>query len=126
MEARHPRLSTFGIAVLAYPRRSAVFALLARTSSLPVLGLFVWALIGLPRAQDPWVSFFRLGELLAFFLTGIVLAIETGPAGAIHRPRGASDPMRPSDVVRLHALALLPVLISAIAFMLLHLSLIHI
>ena len=113
-------LSTFGIAVLAYPRRSAVFALLARTSSLPVLGLFVWALIGLPRAQDPWVSFFRLGELLAFFLTGIVLAIETGAAGTFHRPRGASDPMCPSDVVRLHALALLPVLISAIAFMLLH------
>ncbi len=113
-------VATLGIAILAYRRRSSVFALLARPASLPVLGLFVWAIIGLPRAQDPWVSFFRLGELLAFFVTGIVLAIEVGAAGVFDRPSADAKPTSPSDVVRLHALALLPVLISAIAFTLLH------
>ena len=112
--------ATLGIAVLAYRRRSAVFALLARPASLPVLGLFVWAVIGLPRAQDPWVSFFRLGELLVFFLTGIVLAIEVGAQGALGQRPSSTKPLRPAEVVRLHALALLPVLISAIVFTLLY------
>ncbi len=112
--------ATLGIATLAYRRRSAVFALLARPASLPVLGLFAWAVIGLPRAQDPWVSFFRLGELLAFFLTGVVLAIEVGAIGVFDKESKNAKPTRPADVVRLHALALLPILISAVAFTLLH------
>lgn len=113
-------LATLGIAVIAYRRRSLVFALLARPSSLPVLGLFVWAVIGLPRARDPWVSFFRLGELLAFFLTGIVLAVEANFWRAAGRDTRDTGPTLACDVVRLHSLALLPILISAVAFTLLH------
>ncbi|WP_419191091.1 O-antigen ligase family protein [Saltatorellus ferox] len=110
-------IATLGIAVLGYRRRGEVFALLARPASLPVLGLFAWAVIGLPRAQDPWVSFFRLGELLAFFVTGVVLATEVG---ARHDREPGRGGIAPGDVVRRHALALLPVLISAIAFSVLH------
>ncbi len=111
-------LTTAGMGWLAFRRRAAVFSLLARPSSLPVLGLFVWAVIGLPRAQDPWVSFFRLGELLAFFVMGIVLATEVGAARSAGEPEERR--LAPGDVIRLHALALLPILISAIAFTLMH------
>ena len=93
-----------GIAVLAVRRMREVLDVLTRSTSLPVLALFTWAVLGLPRAHDPWVSFVRLGELLAFFVTGAVLYVEAGRAA------------RESDVLRWHALAVLPLLAVTVAF----------
>lgn len=40
---------------------------------IPVVFFVSWAMLGLHRAQAPWVSFFRLGELFTFFIVGLVL-----------------------------------------------------
>ncbi len=101
-------LSMGGIAVLALRRSRAVLDVVLRPACLPVLALFLWALIGLPRANDPWVAFFRLGELLAFFVTGVVLYVEAG--------RDTDGP----TVMRWHALAVLPLVGVTIAFAFLH------
>lgn len=97
-------LSMAGVAALAARRLSEVLDVLSRPASWPVLFLFAWSMIGLPRAHDPWVAFVRLGELLAFFVCGVVLYVE-----ASHRARAA-------DVVRWHALAVVPLLVAAIAY----------
>lgn len=101
-------LSTGGIAFLALRRARAVLDVMLRPACLPVLALFLWAIVGLPRAHDPWVAFFRLGELLAFFVTGVVLYVEAG--------RDTDGP----TVMRWHALAVLPLVGVTIAFAFLH------
>ena len=97
-------ISMAGIAVLAARRAPEVLAVACRPACLPVLFLFAWATLGLPRAQDPWVAFVRLGELLAFFVCGIVLYVE------------ASHSADARDVVRWHALAVVPLLVAAVFF----------
>ena len=101
-------LSMGGILLLALRKPRAVLDVVLRPACLPVLALFLWALIGLPRASDPWVAFFRLGELFAFFVTGVVLYVEAG--------RDTDGP----TVLRWHALAVLPLLGVTIVFAFLH------
>jgi O-antigen ligase len=93
--------TSLGMLLLLVRRRDATRAILAGRS-LPVLGFFVWALLGLPMSHSPWISLFRLGELFVFFLSGVALYL----AGA--RRCG------PREVARLHCLALLPLLIVAL------------
>lgn len=92
---------TLGMLALLVRRREASRAVLAGRS-LPVLCFFVWALLGLPMSQEPWIPLFRLGELLVFFLTGVTLYLE---GSRRHGPR---------EVARWHCLALLPLLIVAL------------
>lgn len=101
-------LTACAVLALAARRARSVIDVATRPACLPVLLFFGWALLGLPRCQDPWVSFFRLGELLVFFLTGVLLYVESGRDG-----RGA-------DVLRWHALATVPLLVVTVAFALLH------
>ena len=93
--------TTAALVMLLVRRRETTRALLAGRS-MPVLFFFAWALVGLPASQTPMVSLFRLGELLAFFLVGLTLYLESS---RYHGPR---------EVARWHCLALLPLLIVAL------------
>ncbi len=94
-------VSTAGMMLVLLRRREATSAIL-NSRSVPVIGFFLWALIGVPQSQMPMVSFMRLGELLVFFLFGITLFLEDD--------RFAS----PRKVARWHCLALLPLLLMAL------------
>ena len=96
-------LATGGMLLLAFRRRETL-GNLARVQALPVLFFFAWALLSIHRAQSPWISFIRLGELLAFFLAGVVLFAE---AGRFHGPRA---------VARWHCIALAQILLVALYF----------
>ncbi len=65
-----------------------------RSSSLPILVLFVWGLAWVGRSQAPWISAFRLGELFSFFLAGVALYTRSG-----HR-------LELRKLLRMHCLAL--------------------
>ena len=87
---------TAGFLILLARRRESL-AWIFRPVHLPIVILFVWGAIWVHRAQDPFVSFFRLTELFVYFLAGIALYLE---AGRYHGPR---------EVARWHTLALLPI-----------------
>jgi len=69
---------------------------LALPQYLPVVFFVAWAMLGLHRAQAPWVSFFRLGELFVFFLVGVTLFDRVSSGASIR------------SVIRWHCLALAP------------------
>jgi O-antigen ligase len=96
-------VTSAGFVLLLMRRREALHALLA-PACLPIVGYFLWALVGTYRAQSPWVSLFRLGELLAFFVAGVTLYLEAG------RFRG------PRELARWHCLALLPLCVITLYF----------
>lgn len=96
-------VATAIVLTIAWRKRDEVAGALLRPASLPVLFLVGWAVLGLPRALDPWVALLRLGELGAFFLTGVVLWAD------------ASRDESPERVARWHALALVPLLVVAAA-----------
>lgn len=83
--------TTFYVALLL--RRLEVFRELWRPHSLPIIAFVTWSLIWLHRCAAPWVSLFRLGELMAFYLGGMALFLEYG---RYHGPRA---------VAKLHCLA---------------------
>lgn len=95
--------TTAGFMVLLLRRKEVLGTLLA-PACLPVVAYFVWAMLGIYRAQSEWVSFFRLGELLAFFIIGTVLYLESG---RFRTPR---------ELVRFHCMALLPLCIITLYF----------
>ncbi len=100
-------VTTLGLLALTL-RRPQALAQLVRWQSLPVVFFFVWALLGLQRAQDPAVSLFRLVELFSFFLAGVVLFVESARH---HGPR---------EVVRWHCLALLQLPLVTLYFLQVH------
>lgn len=93
-------LSSAGMLALLIRRRDAARTILA-THSMPVLLFCAWATLGIPMSQTPIISLLRLGELLMFFLTGVVLFLESSRQ---HGPR---------EVARWHCMALLPLLLVA-------------
>jgi O-antigen ligase len=93
-------LSTAGMMLILVRRREATKAILSNRS-LPVIGFFLWACLGIPQSQMPFVSLARLGELLVFFLFGITLFLEDDRFSC------------PRKVARWHCLALLPLLLMA-------------
>ncbi|MEL6429610.1 MAG: O-antigen ligase family protein [Planctomycetota bacterium] len=97
-------LGMAGVAALAAARARDVAAVLVRPASLPILFFIAWATLGLPRASDPWVAFFRLGELFTFFLAGTVLYVEVTSRRSAH------------EAGRVHALALVAPLVCAVVF----------
>ena len=101
-----------GFLILLLRRRES-FLQLCRVQSVPVLFFFCWALLSLTRTQSPFVSLFRLGELLAFFLGGAVIYAESS---RFHGPR---------RVARWHCLALLQILLVALYFEEMHPELSH-
>jgi len=90
--------------LLLFSRRRSALTQLCRVQSMPVVFFFCWALLSLHRAQVPLISFFRLGELLMFFLAGVVLFTESA---RFHGPR---------KVARWHCLALFQILLIALYF----------
>jgi len=40
-------------------------------AAAPTAFYLLWALLGLQRAQSPWIALLRLGELAAFYLIGV-------------------------------------------------------
>jgi hypothetical protein len=93
--------STAGMMLLLIRRREAMRVVFSK-HSLPVLGFFVWACLGITQSQTPAVSIIRLGELLVFFLFGVTIFLE--------KSRGAG----PREVARWHCLALMPLLLMAL------------
>tara|TARA_R110002126_G_scaffold25583_5_gene87494 strand:- start:12903 stop:14276 length:1374 start_codon:yes stop_codon:yes gene_type:complete len=87
------RLLCTGFYLALLLRRVEVFRELWRPHSLPILAFVTWSLVWLHRCADPWISLFRLGELMAFYLAGLALFLEYG---RFHGPRA---------VARLHCLA---------------------
>lgn len=90
------RLATGSGFLLAFvfSRKSAQH--LMRPQYFPVVFFVCWAMLGLHRAQAPWVSFFRLGELFTFFLIGLTLYNKVSHALPVRK------------VVRWHCMALSP------------------
>ena len=70
-------LATLVLVWVLWRHRVAVLERCTRPAALPVFCLTLWALLGLHRTPVPWVPFFRLGELVVFFLTGVALYITT-------------------------------------------------
>lgn len=97
-------LVTAGFVVLLLRRREGI-GQLCRLQSIPVLFFFAWALLSVQRAQAPFLSLFRLGELLVFFLAGVVLFVESA---RFHGPRA---------VARWHCLALLQIPLVTLFFL---------
>jgi len=90
------------LALVLWRHRAAVLERCVRPAALPVLGLTLWALLGLHRTPVPWVPFFRLGELVVFFLTGVVLYITTTRTASLRA------------ALTWHCLALAPTLVIAV------------
>ena len=96
------RLATSaGLLLLLLRRRGAMrHALLP--PYWPIVVYVVWAFASLLQLSSPWVSMFRLGELLTFFLIGICLYLQVD--------RHES----PRTVARWHCLALLPLCLATL------------
>jgi hypothetical protein len=90
--------ATVLLALALWRVRRRLTRVASSAACLPLYLLVLWALLGLPRTQVPWVPLFRLTELTVFFLTGLVLFAE--------RAHGAA----PREVLRWHCLAPAPIL----------------
>jgi len=90
------RLLTAAGFMLAFLSGKQSLSRLALPQYLPVVFFVAWAMLGLHRAQAPWVSFFRLGELFVFFLVGVTLYDRVSSQASVR------------SVIRWHCLALAP------------------
>lgn len=94
-------LTTTGFLYYLFARRRS-FAHVWRLAHLPVLFFVAWGLLSTVRSTVPLISILRLGELLVFFLGGIVLCTDSLQK---HGPR---------KVARWHCLAFIQILIATI------------
>ena len=90
------RLATAGGFMLAFVAGRQSLSRLALPQYFPVVFFVAWAMLGLHRAQAPWVSFFRLGELFVFFLVGVTLFDHVSSKCSVR------------TVIRWHCMALAP------------------
>jgi O-antigen ligase len=96
-------LTTGGFLFFLFTRRRS-FSRLWRIEFAPVLFFVTWGLISSFQSQVPLISIIRLGELLVFFLAGIVLCTD---AMKTHGPR---------KTARWHCFPFVQVLLTALYF----------
>ena len=102
------RLATSSGFMLAFIFSKKSASYLAKPQYLPVVFFVCWAMLSLHRAQVPWISFFRLGELFTFFLIGLTLYNKV------------SHKLPVRKVVRWHCMALSPLCAVAGLFVLIN------